>query len=84
MIEPLTDRDFEVLRLVATGLNNRDIGSVLFAAESTIKTQVPHIIGNFGVSDRVQAAVSAARSGLVTETADVPIRSVRSGVREHP
>src|SRR5579872_4180779 len=61
LIEPLTDREHEVLRLLATGLTNRDIGSVLFIAESTVKTHVEHIIGKLGVSDRVQAAVWAAR-----------------------
>jgi DNA-binding NarL/FixJ family response regulator len=65
LIEPLTDRELEVLRLLATGLNNRDIASVLFVAESTVKTHVEHIIGKLGVSDRVQAAVWAARQGLV-------------------
>jgi DNA-binding NarL/FixJ family response regulator len=64
LIEPLTDREEEVLRLVATGLNNRDIAAVLFVAESTIKTHVEHIIGKLGVSDRVQAAVWAARHGV--------------------
>lgn len=65
LVEPLTDREQEVLRLLATGLSNRDIGSVLFIAESTVKTHVEHIIGKLGVSDRVQAAVWAARHGLV-------------------
>ena len=64
LIEPLTDREQEVLRLLATGLSNRDMGSVLFIAESTVKTHVEHIIGKLGVSDRVQAAVWAARHGL--------------------
>lgn len=64
LIEPLTERELEVLRLLATGLNNRDIGSILFIAESTVKTHVEHIIGKLGVSDRVQAAVWAARNGL--------------------
>ena len=64
LIEPLTEREIEVLRLVATGLSNRDIGSVLFIAESTVKTHVEHIIGKLGVSDRVQAAVWAARNSL--------------------
>jgi DNA-binding NarL/FixJ family response regulator len=66
LIEPLTDREQEVLRLLATGLSNRDMGSVLFIAESTVKTHVEHIIGKLGVSDRVQAAVWAARHGLAT------------------
>jgi DNA-binding NarL/FixJ family response regulator len=64
LIEPLTDREREVLRLVATGMNNREIGAVLFIAESTVKTHVEHIIGKLGVSDRVQAAVWAARQGI--------------------
>src|SRR5262245_24166676 len=66
IIEPLTDRELEVLRLLSTGLSNRDIAAVLFVAESTIKTHVEHIIGKLGVSDRVQAAVWAARNGLIT------------------
>ena len=66
LIEPLTDRELEVLRLLSTGLSNRDIAAVLFVAESTIKTHVEHIIGKLGVSDRVQAAVWAARHGLVS------------------
>ena len=64
LIVPLTDREQDVLRLVATGLSNRDMGSVLFIAESTVKTHVEHIIGKLCVSDRVQAAVWAARHGL--------------------
>jgi DNA-binding NarL/FixJ family response regulator len=64
LIEPLTEREQEVLRLLATGLNNRDIGALLYVAESTVKTHVEHIIGKLGVSDRVQAAVWAARHGL--------------------
>jgi DNA-binding NarL/FixJ family response regulator len=61
LIEPLTQREQEVLRLVATGLNNRDIAAILFIAERTVKTHVEHIIAKLGVSDRVQAAVWAAR-----------------------
>ncbi len=64
LIEPLTHREQEVLRLLSTGLNNRDIANILFIAESTVKTHVEHIIGKLGVSDRVQAAVWAARNGL--------------------
>lgn len=64
LIEPLTERELEVLRLLATGLSNRDIGAILFIAESTVKTHVEHIIGKLYVSDRVQAAVWAARHGL--------------------
>ena len=65
LIEPLTSREEEVLRLLATGLPNREMAPILFVAESTIKTHVEHIIGKLGVSDRVQAAVWAARHGLL-------------------
>jgi len=67
LIEPLTEREIEVLRLLSTGMNNREIGTVLFIAESTVKTHVEHIIGKLGVSDRVQAAVWAARQGIAVE-----------------
>jgi len=63
LIEPLTGREEEVLRLLSTGLSNRDIATVLFVAESTIKTHIEHILSKLGVSDRVQAAVWAARHG---------------------
>jgi DNA-binding NarL/FixJ family response regulator len=65
LIEPLTEREHEVLRLLSTGLNNREIAPILFIAETTVKTHVEHIIGKLGVSDRVQAAVWAARQGIV-------------------
>ena len=65
LIEPLTDRELEVLRLMATGLPNREIAAILFIAECTVKTHVEHIIGKLGVSDRVQAAVWSARHGLL-------------------
>jgi DNA-binding NarL/FixJ family response regulator len=64
LIEPLTQREQEVLRLLSTGLNNREIATILFIGDSTVKTHVEHIIGKLGVSDRVQAAVWAARNGL--------------------
>jgi DNA-binding NarL/FixJ family response regulator len=66
LIEPLTDREQEVLRLLATGLSNKEIASILFIAECTVKTHVEHIIAKLGVSDRVQAAVWAAQHGLVS------------------
>jgi DNA-binding NarL/FixJ family response regulator len=67
LFEPLTEREVEVLRLISTGLSNRDIAAVLYIAESTVKTHVEHIIGKLGVSDRVQVAVWAARHGLLPQ-----------------
>jgi len=72
LVVPLTEREEEVLRLLSTGLCNRDMGSLLFVAESTIKTHVEHILGKLGVSDRVQAAVWAARHGLGPEPEQPP------------
>ena len=66
LIKPLSPRELEVLRLLATGLNNRDIAALLFVSEGTVKTHVEHIIGKLGVSDRVQAVVWAARHGVIS------------------
>ena len=65
LIHPLSDRELEVLRLLSTGLSNREIAPLLFISESTVKTHIEHIINKVGVSDRVQAAVWAARCGLL-------------------
>jgi len=67
LIQPLSEREVDVLRLLSTGLNNREIGALLFVSENTIKTHVVHIINKLGVSDRVQAAVWAARHGLTVK-----------------
>ncbi|RYX82897.1 response regulator transcription factor [bacterium] len=67
LIQPLSQRETEVLQLLATGLSNRDMAPILFVSESTIKTHVEHIIRKLGVSDRVQAAVWAARQGLIKQ-----------------
>jgi DNA-binding NarL/FixJ family response regulator len=67
LIQPLSEREIEVLRLLSTGLSNREIAPILFISESTVKTHVEHIIAKLGVSDRVQAAVWAARHGLIEE-----------------
>jgi DNA-binding NarL/FixJ family response regulator len=70
LIRPLSDREVEVLRILATGLPNREIASILFISEGTVKTHVEHIIQKLGVSDRVQAVVWAARHGLLPEQKD--------------
>jgi DNA-binding NarL/FixJ family response regulator len=61
---PLSDREIEVLKYVSTGLINREIAALLFISESTVKTHIEHIIRKLGVSDRVQAAVWAVKSGI--------------------
>jgi len=62
---PLTDRELEVLRLVAQGATNREISHRLEISPHTIKSHVIHIFNKLGVSDRTQAAVWATRHHLV-------------------
>jgi NarL family two-component system response regulator LiaR len=60
----LTDREIEVLRLIAKGLNNTDIADRLFLSEGTVRNHVSTILAKLGVSDRTQAAVIAIQHGL--------------------
>lgn len=60
----LTDREGEVLRLVAAGLSNAEIATRLFIGEATVKTHINHIFAKTGVRDRAQAVGYAHRNGL--------------------
>ena len=61
----LTDRELEVLRLMATGLANHEIAARLYIGETTVKTHVTRIFTKLDVRDRVQAVIVAHESGVV-------------------
>jgi two-component system, NarL family, response regulator LiaR len=64
--EMLTERESEVLRLVARGMANKEIARELSIGEKTVKTHVSHVLAKLGVQSRTQAALYAARIGLVS------------------
>jgi len=69
----LTDREKEVLRLVAQGWSNLDIAERLAISEATVRTHVSHILTKLGLSSRTQAALYALRTGLASlEEVDRP------------
>lgn len=64
-LDALTEREADVLRLMARGLGNQEIAEKLFVSEATVKTHVAHILDKLHVENRVQAVVAAYESGLV-------------------
>jgi NarL family two-component system response regulator LiaR len=66
LIESLTEREVQVLRLVAQGQSNRDIAGELMISEATVRTHVSNILNKLGLSSRTQAALYALREGLVS------------------
>jgi DNA-binding NarL/FixJ family response regulator len=63
----LTEREQEVLHLIAYGRNNREIAEKLFISEKTVKTHVSNILGKLHLDDRTQAAIYALRHGLTAD-----------------
>jgi DNA-binding NarL/FixJ family response regulator len=63
--ETLTQREIDVLRQIAGGNRNRDIGEILFISEETVKVHVKRIMDKLGASDRTQAITIAVRRGII-------------------
>lgn len=64
--EKLTERETEVLRLIAKGLSNKDIAMQLVVSEKTVKTHVSNVLAKLHLPSRTQAALYALREGLVS------------------
>jgi DNA-binding NarL/FixJ family response regulator len=65
LVEPLSEREMEIMALVATGASNKEIATELFIAEGTVKNHLTNILGKLGVRDRTQAALKAKELGLI-------------------
>jgi len=65
LVVPLSDRELEVVRLLAQGRSNREIAGVLFLAEGTVKNHVTNVLAKLGARDRTQAALRARALGLL-------------------
>lgn len=67
-LEPLTDREGDILRCLARGMSNAEIAAELMVSEGTVKAYLGRIMTKWGVRDRVQIIVAAARAGLIAFT----------------
>ncbi|MBI1880132.1 MAG: response regulator transcription factor [Chloroflexi bacterium] len=66
-IEPLSERELEVLQWLTSGASNREIGQQLYIAESTVKRHVYNIFGKLNVCNRTQAALRAHKLGIAPQ-----------------
>jgi DNA-binding NarL/FixJ family response regulator len=65
LVVPLSDRELEVVRLLAQGSSNREIAAAMFLAEGTVKNHVTNVLAKLGARDRTQAALRARALGLL-------------------
>ncbi|WP_029214957.1 response regulator [Kallotenue papyrolyticum] len=72
LVEPLTEREIEVLRALARGESNRQIADRLIVSEKTVKAHVSNILGKLGLQSRTQAVLYALRHGIVSLD-DIPL-----------
>ena len=64
--EELTDRELEVVTLLAQGMSNAEIAAAMFVSEATVKSHLGRITAKWGVRDRIQVLIRATQLGLVT------------------
>ncbi len=65
LVEPLSERELEILRYLSRGDSNKEIATALYLSEGTVKNHITNILGKLGVRDRTQAALVARERGLV-------------------
>ncbi len=65
LVDPLSERELEILRMIARGASNRQVADQLFIAEGTVKNHMTHILRKLGVRDRTQAVLKARELGLL-------------------
>jgi DNA-binding NarL/FixJ family response regulator len=65
LADPLSEREIEVLRMIAAGASNREIAAGLVIAEGTVKNHITSILAKLGVTDRTEAAMKAKQLGLI-------------------
>jgi DNA-binding NarL/FixJ family response regulator len=65
LADPLSERELEIVRLLARGSTNREIAATLILAEGTVKNHLTNILGKLGARDRAQAALIARDLGII-------------------
>jgi DNA-binding NarL/FixJ family response regulator len=83
-LQTLSDRELEVLRLVAQGNSNSEIAATMFLGESTIKTHIGHLLAKLELRDRVQLAIYAYEAQVIRPGATAPRTAGRDDIAPDP